>query len=105
MSNRQLQERAPLSSRAKRGICFCAFLVGLFLFSSSAAHTPPKRPRIFGVELVRLSVTGADASNHFYWQTLGLPQGTQGCFSPMGVATCFFVNFSQQIELVPASAS
>ncbi len=83
-----------------------AFLFTVLLCSvSSSANDPPRRPRILGVALVRLSVTSEDASHRFYSQTLGLPQGTQGCFSPMGVATCFFVNFSQQIELVPASAS
>jgi catechol 2,3-dioxygenase-like lactoylglutathione lyase family enzyme len=71
----------------------------------SATFAPPRRSEISGVALVRLHVTNLDASRKFYADTLGLPQGSQGCFSPIGAATCFFISLSQQIELVSGDAA
>src|SRR6266851_8224080 len=81
-------------------------LLGLLLVIAlpSATFAPPRRPEISGVALVRLHVTNLDASRKFYADTLGLPQGSQGCFSPTGAATCFFISFFQQIELVSGDA-
>jgi catechol 2,3-dioxygenase-like lactoylglutathione lyase family enzyme len=81
-------------------------LLGLLLAIAlpSATYAPRQRPEISGVALVRLHVTNLEASRRFYADFLGLPQGSQGCFSPMGAATCFFINFFQQIELVSADA-
>jgi catechol 2,3-dioxygenase-like lactoylglutathione lyase family enzyme len=78
-----------------------SWIVGLPL----STFAPPPRPDISGVALVRLRVTNLEASVPFYASTLGLPQGTQGCFSPMGATTCFFINAQQQVELVPGNAS
>ena len=71
----------------------------------SATFAPPRGPEISGVAIVRLHVTNLDASRKFYANTLGLPQGSQGCFSPIGAATCFFISPYQQIELVSGDAS
>jgi catechol 2,3-dioxygenase-like lactoylglutathione lyase family enzyme len=66
---------------------------------------PTRRPEIYGVALARIRVSNLEESRAFYASTLGLPEGTQGCFSPQGVAACFFVNSQQQVELVPGSRS
>jgi catechol 2,3-dioxygenase-like lactoylglutathione lyase family enzyme len=60
---------------------------------------PPQRPEIYGVTLVRLRVTSLESSRAFYASALGLPQGSQGCFSPQGTTFCFFLNPQQQVEL------
>jgi catechol 2,3-dioxygenase-like lactoylglutathione lyase family enzyme len=62
-------------------------------------------PNITGIALVRLRVTDMATARKFYADILGMPQGTQGCFSPQGTAVCFFINLDQQLELVPGAAS
>jgi catechol 2,3-dioxygenase-like lactoylglutathione lyase family enzyme len=68
--------------------------------SASAAQ---ERPEITGIALVRLRASNIDASRTFYATTLGIPEAKQGCFSPAGTVTCFFVNSGQQIELIPST--
>ena len=63
----------------------------------------PERPEITGVALVRLRVTNMDASRAFYAKTLGLPEVSQGCFSPPSAATCFSINSLQKLELVSSA--
>jgi catechol 2,3-dioxygenase-like lactoylglutathione lyase family enzyme len=69
-----------------------------------SAMAPPQRPEIYSVALVRLRVTNIEVSNPFYANTLGLPQGNQGCFTPQGTAVCFFISPTQQVELVSGAA-
>ncbi len=66
---------------------------------------PPQRPEIYSVALVRLRVTNLEVSRPFYANTLGLPQGNQGCFSPQGTVVCFFIGHTQQVELISDAAS
>jgi len=66
---------------------------------------PPQRPEIYSVALVRLRVTNLEVSRPFYANTLGLPQGNQGCFSPQGTVVCFFISHTQQVELISEAAS
>jgi catechol 2,3-dioxygenase-like lactoylglutathione lyase family enzyme len=66
---------------------------------------PPQRPEIYSVALVRLRVSNFEVSRPFYANTLSLPQGNQGCFSPQGTAVCFFISPTQQVELVSGAAS
>lgn len=86
-----------------RLICQLALLgtVGLTLNTMAA----PERPKIYGVALVRLRVSNMEASRRFYHDTLGLYPLTQGCFSPSGVATCYHLNFGQQVEIFPTAPS
>ncbi len=60
----------------------------------------PERPEITGIALVRLRVSNMDASRAFYSKTLGLPEVSQGCFSPASSATCFSINSLQKLELI-----
>jgi len=60
----------------------------------------PERPEITGIALVRLRVTNMDASRAFYAKTLGLPEVSQGCFSPASAAACFSINSLQKLELI-----
>jgi catechol 2,3-dioxygenase-like lactoylglutathione lyase family enzyme len=60
----------------------------------------PERPEITGIALVRLRVSNVDASRAFYSKTLGLPEVSQGCFSPASSATCFSINSLQKLELI-----
>jgi len=80
-------------------VFFCTIVLPL---STSA---PLRRPQISGVALVRLRVSNIDASRSFYHNTLGLYPLTQGCFSPLGVATCYHLNSAQQIEIFPNPGS
>ena len=60
----------------------------------------PERPEITGIALVRLRVSNMDSSRAFYSKTLGLPEVSQGCFSPASSATCFSINSLQKLELI-----
>jgi catechol 2,3-dioxygenase-like lactoylglutathione lyase family enzyme len=60
----------------------------------------PERPEITGIALVRLRATNMDASRAFYAKTLGLPEVSQGCFSPAAAAACFSINSLQRLELI-----
>ena len=64
----------------------------------SGAQDKPKRPRITGIDHVRLYVTDIGKANDFYSKIVGLPTKTAyGCRTvPL---PCFVVNTHQQIEL------
>jgi catechol 2,3-dioxygenase-like lactoylglutathione lyase family enzyme len=65
--------------------------------SGLAAQVQPARPKITGIDHVRIYVSGIDNARSFYGKALGLPSGGGGC---AGVArTCYPVNWYQQIEL------
>jgi catechol 2,3-dioxygenase-like lactoylglutathione lyase family enzyme len=64
------------------------------------AIAAPERPEITGIALVRLRVSNMEASRAFYAKTLGLPEVSQGCFSPASAATCFSINSLQKLELI-----
>jgi catechol 2,3-dioxygenase-like lactoylglutathione lyase family enzyme len=74
---------------------FCTIVLPLSTFA------PPPRPQISGVALVRLRVSDIQASRRFYHDSLGLYPLSQGCFSPTGVATCYYLNSAQQLEIAP----
>ncbi|HWY08645.1 MAG TPA: VOC family protein [Candidatus Acidoferrales bacterium] len=80
-------------------VFFCTIVLPL------STSPPLRRPQISGVALVRLRVSNIDASRSFYHNTLGLYPLTQGCFSPLGVATCYHLNSAQQIEIFPSPGS
>jgi catechol 2,3-dioxygenase-like lactoylglutathione lyase family enzyme len=97
-----------VSSRAKQGICsffgrYSIFLLAaLFLTCSSLnGQNRPTRPKIYGIALVRLRVSDLERSRTFYHQNLGLYPLSAGCFSPVGIAYCYHLNSSQQLEIVP----
>jgi catechol 2,3-dioxygenase-like lactoylglutathione lyase family enzyme len=71
----------------------------------STTVAPPQRPKISGIALVRIHISNLDDSRKLYADALGLPQGRQGCFSPMGPTSCFFISPSQQIELASGESS
>ncbi len=77
----------------------------LLVCSSLNAQTPPQRPKIYGIALVRVRVSEIEDSRNFYQHTLGLYPLTQGCFSPAGIATCYHLSASQQVEIVPGALS
>jgi catechol 2,3-dioxygenase-like lactoylglutathione lyase family enzyme len=64
----------------------------------SGAQDKPKRPRITGIDHVRLYVTDVGKANDFYSKIVGLPTKTAyGCRTVS--LPCFVVNTHQQIEL------
>ena len=64
----------------------------------SGAQDKPKRPRITGLDHVRLYVTDVGKANEFYSKMVGLPTKTAyGCRTVS--LPCFVVNTHQQIEL------
>ena len=68
------------------------------LFQSAAAQDKPKRPRITGIDHVRLYVTDVGKANDFYSKVVGPPTKTAyGCRTVS--LPCFVVNTHQQIEL------
>jgi catechol 2,3-dioxygenase-like lactoylglutathione lyase family enzyme len=70
----------------------------------SGAQDKPKRPRITGIDHVRLFVKDVDKSREFYKSTMGFPE-RGGCIGD--TATCFtiFWDRRQAIELEPARSS
>jgi catechol 2,3-dioxygenase-like lactoylglutathione lyase family enzyme len=85
-----------------------ASLVICSLVSSRAANAggdnPPVRPKITGIDHVRLYVSDAAKSRAFYSEVLGLPTGGGNCTG--GTRPCFAVNAEQYVELeaVPSPA-
>lgn len=81
-------------------------LATCLLFQSAALHSDaqdkPKRPRITGIDRVRLYVTNIDRSRAFYTRVLG-PHFSGGSCSG-GTLPCFPVNPSQQVELLVAAS-
>jgi catechol 2,3-dioxygenase-like lactoylglutathione lyase family enzyme len=69
-------------------------------FQLAAAQDKPKRPRITGIDHVRLYVTDIAKSRAFYTSILGLPASGGGCEHL--TRPCFAINWYQQIELKPA---
>ena len=65
----------------------------------SLAQDAPKRPRITGIDHVRLYASNLDASRSFYTQIVRLHSSPVGCARPSNL--CFDVNEHQEIELVP----
>ena len=94
----------PVSSRAARGICFFCVQVFMFLATSISAQTPPKRPRITGIDHVRLYVTDIDKSRDFYSKLFGVRLKGGMCFDNSN--RCFTVGwrYDQTIELEQAPA-
>src|SRR6266852_6251863 len=82
-----------------------AILLATGLLFQLAAQDKPKRPRITGIDHVRLYVRSVDKSLAFYSSVLGLPTSGGGCSSV--TRSCFPVNWYQQIELeqAPSPAS
>jgi len=73
-------------------------LIAGFLCSASQAQDKPARPRITGIDHVRLYVTDIDRSREFYFQYVGL--GTKAVGACRTTAyPCLPVNELQQIEL------
>ena len=101
-----------VSSRAKRGISlfvrraaiFCLTAL-LLLCSSLNAQNRPAQAKIYGIALVRLGVSDLERSRTFYHQNVGFYPLTAGCFSPPGIATCYHLNSSQQLEIVSGSSA
>jgi catechol 2,3-dioxygenase-like lactoylglutathione lyase family enzyme len=70
----------------------------------SGAQDKAKRPRITGIDHVRVYVTDIGKANAFYAKLVGLPTKTAyGCRAAS--LPCFPVNTHQQIELQPVSWS
>jgi catechol 2,3-dioxygenase-like lactoylglutathione lyase family enzyme len=77
-------------------------LTAILLCLPLAAQDQPARPKITGIEHVRIYVTSIDKSREFYTKIVGLPAGGGGC---AGVSRpCFPVNVVpvQQIEMEQA---
>ena len=75
-----------------------AFVLAVCLMGASlAAQDKPARPRITGIDHVRLYVTSVDNARSFYTKILGLPSEGGGCVGVL--RPCFPVNWYQQIEL------
>jgi catechol 2,3-dioxygenase-like lactoylglutathione lyase family enzyme len=73
-----------------------------FLSLSGAATDQATRPKITGIDHVRIYVSSIDKSRAFYTGVLGLPVSGGGC---NGVARpCFPINWYQQIELQVAAS-
>jgi len=73
----------------------------LFQFAAlhSGAQDKPKRPRITGIDHIRLYAGNLDKSREFYRKTIGLPSAGGRCGD--SVRSCFAVGF-QRVELESA---
>jgi catechol 2,3-dioxygenase-like lactoylglutathione lyase family enzyme len=72
----------------------------LSLTGTTTATDQPRRPKITGIDHVRLYVTSIDKSRAFYTKVLRLPMTGGGCSGV--IRPCFPINWYQQIELEPA---
>jgi catechol 2,3-dioxygenase-like lactoylglutathione lyase family enzyme len=68
------------------------------------AQGAPKRPRITGIDHVRLFVTDVNKSREFYKSIMGLPEGG-GCVGHAAACLTIFEGRRQAIELEPARSS
>src|SRR5260370_5357143 len=79
-----------------------------FLFQLAALHSgaqdKPKRPRITGIDHVRLYVKDVDKSREFYKSIMGLPE-RGGCIGHTGACFTIVWDRRQAIELEPARSS
>ena len=77
------------------------------VFQFAALHSPaqdkPKRPRITGIDHIRLYASNVDKSRTFYASVLGLPSSGGNCSG--ATLPCFPVNWFQQVELQPAASA
>jgi catechol 2,3-dioxygenase-like lactoylglutathione lyase family enzyme len=74
-------------------------MTAVFLCLAGKGTDPPTRPKITGIDHVRIYVTSVDKSQAFYANVLGLPLSGGGC---SGIARpCFPINCCQRIELEP----
>jgi catechol 2,3-dioxygenase-like lactoylglutathione lyase family enzyme len=77
-------------------------LAAALLSLAGASPDQPVRPKITGIDHVRLYVSSVDKSRAFYSDVLGLPASGGGC---AGVThSCFPINWYQQVELEKAPA-
>ena len=60
---------------------------------------PPQRPKISGIDFVRLRVTNIDASRKFYEDVLKLSRSSRWCYR--AEATCYLLNPFQNLEILP----
>ena len=70
----------------------------------SRAHDQPKRPRITGIDHIRLYVKDVDKSREFYKSTMGF-QERSGCIGDTAACFTIFGDRRQAIELEPARSS
>ena len=70
----------------------------------SGAQDNPKRPRITGIDHVRLYVTDVDKSRNFYKSIMGFPE-RGGCIGETAACLTIFWDRRQAIELEPARSS
>lgn len=70
---------------------------------AGAGPDQPARPKITGIDHVRIYATSVDKSRSFYAHVLGLPASGGGCSG--ATRPCFPINWYQQIELEPVPAS
>jgi catechol 2,3-dioxygenase-like lactoylglutathione lyase family enzyme len=92
-----------VSSRAKRRICFCGILSWLLLPASISAQNPSTRPRITGIDHVRIYVSDLAKSRQFYERLTGIrAELPASCFDAS--RPCFLVGWfrNQGIKLEKA---
>jgi catechol 2,3-dioxygenase-like lactoylglutathione lyase family enzyme len=79
-------------------------LAAALLSLAGASRDQPVRPKITGIDHVRLHVSSVDKSRAFYGDVLGLPTSGGGCSGVTG--PCFPINWYQHVELeaVPTPA-
>ena len=78
------------------------------LFQLAAGHSraqdKPKRPRITGIDHIRLYVKDVDKSREFYKNIMGFPE-RDGCVGHTAACFTIFWNRRQAIELEPVRSS
>jgi catechol 2,3-dioxygenase-like lactoylglutathione lyase family enzyme len=83
-------------------------LASVLLFQLAALHSgaqdKPNRPRITGIDHVRLYVKDVDKSREFYKNIMGFPE-RGGCIGETAACLTIFWDRRQAIELEPARSS
>jgi catechol 2,3-dioxygenase-like lactoylglutathione lyase family enzyme len=90
----------PLSSRAKRGICFC-IIFSLLLLVSSSAQNPPIRPSITGLAKVRILTSAPPDADRLYLRVFKLASVPTSFCDDVSLS-CLGLNDHQFLSFFPS---
>lgn len=88
------------AARPRLAVALMIFAAVVLVVGVCWAAEQPERPKITGIAFVTLKVANIADAEAFYHGSLHLPQLHSGCFA--GDQSCFFINLTQQLDLINA---
>ncbi len=101
MLSHQPKKCLTLSSRAKRGICFCGTLWGILFPASISAQNPATRPRITGIAKVRILTSAPPDAERLYFKVFSLTTIPSSFCDDVSLS-CLGLNDRQLLSLFPS---